>query len=125
MSAFSYADSPYQIRSDIGETYRKYWQKLAGPGSWWTGEERVSIAQEVRNALTCRFCAARKETLSPYTFQGEHDSTTNLPARAVDAVHRIVTDQDRITRKWIEDNAANGLSKEAYVELAGIVVAVR
>ena len=35
-----------------------------------------------------------------------------------------MTDQTRITGAWIEDNAENGLSKEAYVELVGVVVAV-
>ena len=33
-------------------------------------------------------------------------------------------DQGRITRGYIEGNVAAGLSKEAYVELVGIVVAV-
>ena len=44
--------------------------------------------------------------------------------QVVDAVHRIVTDQTRITKSWIEDNDKNELSVEAYVELAGIVVSV-
>tara|TARA_B100002003_G_scaffold251438_1_gene295011 strand:- start:3824 stop:4312 length:489 start_codon:yes stop_codon:yes gene_type:complete len=39
-------------------------------------------------------------------------------------VHRIVTDQTRITKRWVEELAENDLSNEAYVELAGIVVAV-
>ena len=39
-------------------------------------------------------------------------------------MHRVVTDQARITRKYVEDNVAAGLGKEAYVELVGIVVAV-
>ena len=42
----------------------------------------------------------------------------------MDAVHRIVTDQGRITRRWVDDNAARGLPKPAYVELVGVVVAV-
>ncbi len=124
MTAFAFADAPFPIRDDIPEAYRNFWHRLAGPGSWWTGKQRVAIAQETRNALTCSYCQARKQALSPYTFAGEHQHDGNLPDAAVDAVHRIVTDQNRITRKWIEDNAAADLSKEAYVELVGIVVAV-
>ena len=121
---FSFENSPYAIRDDIAEAYRTYWQQLAAPGTWWGGADRVAIAEESRNALTCAYCAARKTALSPYTFPGEHTSTTHLSAAAVDAVHRVVTDQTRITRAFIDDNAANGLSKGAYVELVGVVVAV-
>ncbi|MDG1943775.1 MAG: hypothetical protein P8J17_05890 [Halioglobus sp.] len=47
-----------------------------------------------------------------------------LSARAIDAVHRIITDQDRITQVWIEGNADQGLSEEQYVELLGVTVTV-
>ncbi len=124
MSAFSYSDTELPVRADIGEAHRAYWQKLAAPGSYWSGAERVSIAAEVRAARTCRFCAERKNALSPYNFPGEHDSVTDLDALVVDAVHRIVTDQNRITQRYVDDNEARGLSKGAYVELAGIVVAM-
>ena len=106
-----------QTESDIPE--------LAKPGSWWDGAERVAIAAESRNAWDCEYCQARKQALSPYNFPGEHSRVSDdLSELAVDAIHRIVTDQSRITRRYIEDNAAQGLSKAAYVELVGIVVAV-
>lgn len=124
MAHFDYDNSPYPIRADIGETLRAYWQRLASPGNWWTGAERVAIAAECRAARTCEFCVERKEALSPYTGEYKHDSVTDLPDHVVDAVHRIVTDQTRITRHWIEKNAEGNLSVEKYVELAGIVVAV-
>ena len=124
MTFFDYGQAPYPVREDIAPAYRAYWEQLARPGTWWTGAERVAIAQESRNAPACRLCAARKEALSPAAVTGQHDCGEGLPAAAVDAVHRVVTDQGRITRKYIEGNVAAGLSKEAYVELVGIVVAV-
>ncbi len=124
MTFFDYSAAPFPIRSDIPAAYRAYWQKLAAPGSWWSGEQRLAIARETRNALTCAFCAARKSALSPYAVEGEHEHNGGLPAPAIDAVHRIITDQTRITGTYVNDNAANGLSKEAYVELVGVVVAV-
>ena len=69
-------------------------------------------------------CAERKAALSPNAVQGTHDHDGELQEVAVDAAHRIVTDQGRITRRYVEDNATNGLAKPAYVELVGIVVAV-
>lgn len=124
MQHFTYRQSPFPIRGDIGEAHREYWRRLARPGCWWTGAERIAIAQEVRNATRCDFCNRRKQMLSPYTAKGEHLSGSTLPPVAVDAVHRIVTDQNRITRTWIDGNIDKGLSEEAYVELLGIVVMV-
>lgn len=124
MDYFSYPDSSYPIRNDIKQAYRDYWQRLASPGCWWTGAERLAIAAEVRAATRCQFCAQRKQALSPYNFNGQHEAATELHQLAVDAVHRIVTDQTRITRSWIDQLDLSGLSREAYVELAGIVVAV-
>ena len=124
MTAFDYTAAPYAVRDDIGREHRAFWQRLAEPGSWWTGKERVAIAAASRRAWDCRLCAARKAALSPNTVQGEHDDDGELPPVAVDAVHRIVTDQSRITRRYVEDNVTAGLSKPAYVELIGVVVAV-
>ncbi len=124
MGFFEYADAPFEIRADIGDAHRAYWAKLARAGSWWTGAERVAIANETRNALTCDFCRDRKAALSPYAMAGEHTHDGQLPDVAIDAVHRIITDQGRITRRWVDQNASTGLSKEQYVELVGVVVAV-
>lgn len=124
MTPFSYQDSPYQIREDLQQTYRDYWQELARPGNWWSGKQRVEIARETRNAIACDYCAERKQALSPYNFSGSHLCSTELDPAAVDAVHRIITDQGRITRAWIESLAEQGVSEEHYVELLGVVVAV-
>ncbi|MBT3344772.1 MAG: hypothetical protein HN712_07375 [Gemmatimonadetes bacterium] len=121
---FDYGAAAIEIRPDIPQAYCEYWQTLAKPGAWWRGVQRVAIARETRNAITCEFCLERKEALSPYGSKGSHDHATDLSEIAIDAVHRIVTDQARITRQWIDDNAAGDLGKPAYVELVGIVVAV-
>ncbi|HIG39256.1 MAG TPA: hypothetical protein EYQ14_01725 [Gammaproteobacteria bacterium] len=130
MNHFNYLDSPYLVREDIKMAHREYWTTLASPGSWWTGKERTAIAREVRNATSCGFCQERKQALSPYSFSGEHHHSENSPDKAelsslaIDAVHRIVTDQNRITQAYVEANSDAGFTEEQYVELAGIVVAV-
>lgn len=125
MTAFDYSSLPYPVREDLPEAYRSFWGKLAAPGSWWTGTERVAIANEVRNALNCSYCAARKAALSPYNFPGEHNSSGSaLPPAAVDAVHRIITDQGRITQAWVDEIADQAVPAERYVELAAVAVTV-
>ena len=65
-----------------------------------------------------------KQPLSPFSLKGEHASVTNLPAPAIDAVHRIVTDVSRLTESWLLDSYKEGMTDGKYVELLGIVVAV-
>lgn len=124
MQHFTYDDSPYPIRAGLGEAHRRFWDELARPGNWFTGEQRVAIAQEVRYAIICPFCKERKAALSPYSVKGEHLCGDTLEPRVVDAVHRVITDQSRITQSYIDDNADNGLSEEEYVELVGVAVIV-
>lgn len=123
MTSFDYADAGYPIRADIPAAHRRFWERLAGAGCWWTGAERVAIARESRNAVDCGFCRERRAALSPYATEGEHTHGPGLPPPAVDAVHRIVTDQTRITGRWVADLDAQGLAGPAYVELVGITVA--
>ena len=124
MTAFDFSGLDFAVRRDIPEAYSAYWDTLSAPGNWWTGSQRVAIADASREALSCEFCVLRKQSLSPYGVDGTHKNSGPLPDRVVDAVHRIITDQNRITQTFVDDNAANGLSKEAYVELVGIVVTV-
>lgn len=124
MTAFEYAASPVPISDEIIAAHRGFWQRLAAPGSWWTGAARVAIAAEVRRAGDCALCRERKAALSPSAVTGEHESSDALPAAAVDAVHRIVTDATRLSKTWVEKLAASGVPDTHYVELLGIVVAV-
>ncbi len=123
-TVFDYSDSPYPIRAGLENVHQGYWQSLAKPGNWFNGVERVAIANEVRNALQCPFCAERKTALSPYALKGDHLKGDVLSDDVVDAVHRVVTDQTRITKNYVQDNVQKGLSEEHYVELVGIVVSV-
>lgn len=124
MTYFDYTNSPYDIREDIKQAHNNFWITLSQAGNWWSGSERIAIAQEARNASKCEYCRRRKSALSPYTVKGEHSHSNSLPLVAVDAVHRIVTDQHRITQQYIDNNVEAGLPHTHYVELTGIVVAV-
>lgn len=128
MNAFELSQSALPIRNDLKLAYAEYWQALARPGTWWSGAQRVAIAEESRKAVACEFCAQRKQALSPYNFPGEHQSAdgskTVLPAHAIDAVHRVVTDQSRITKSYIDAINSEGVSYLALVELIGVTVTV-
>ncbi len=79
------------------------WSRMAHAGTWWTGMERVAIAEEAR--------LARSDAASPGA----------LPGPAVSAARRVSVDAATIRRTDIEHWAAAGLDPFAYVELVSIV----
>ncbi|NKC15983.1 MAG: hypothetical protein GKR94_28430 [Gammaproteobacteria bacterium] len=120
-----YLDAPLGVRGDFAAAHSRFWERLRRPGTWWTSEERIAIAKETRTAWQCGLCQRRKEALSPFALQGEHESDGDvLPAVAVDAIHRITTDASRLTRDWYEGVLAQGLSDGHYIELVGTVAAM-
>jgi hypothetical protein len=121
MMAFSFDNAPFSIRADLKCAYREYWKSLASPGNWWTGEERIAIAAEVRKALGCKVCQRREQALSPGIDFGAHLASNGLSPAAVDAVHRVITDQSRITQYYVDQS---DLSDGEYVELVGVAVIV-
>lgn len=115
---------PVDVRSDLITAYRSAWAMIAAPGNWWTAEQRIAIAQEVRNAQQCDVCKQRNVALSPNAAEHRHGSTNLLSGAAIDAAHRITTDASRLSSAWLEDMAAEGLTDGHYVELLGIAVAI-
>jgi hypothetical protein len=115
------------IREDLVLAHRRAWELLAEPGTWWNGRERVAIAAEARAADYCSFCRKRREALSPFSERGTHDEVSGeiLPAAAIDAIHRIVTDATRLTSGWVDGLADQGVPVTHYVELLSVVVSIR
>lgn len=125
---FGYADaSADAIRDDLVTAHRRAWDRIAEAGTWWSGRERVAIAAEARAAEYCSLCRRRREALSPFSVEGDHDEVSGdvLPAAAIDAAHRIVTDPTRLTSSWVESLAAEKVPKTHYVELISVVVSIR
>jgi hypothetical protein len=112
------------VRESLLAAIEEAWRRLAAPGTWWSGAERLAIAAETRNAAGCRHCRARKASLSPYSIEGRHDSLGSLPAVAVEAIHRLSTDASRITERWVREIADSGLGEECYIEIVSIVATV-
>ena len=102
MPLFDYTDAPAPVRDAIPQAHRSVWDQLARPGNWWTGAERVAIADEVRRAADCALCAARKGAVSPTAVRGSHGGGSALPAAVVDVVHRVVTDPGRLSKSGYE-----------------------
>jgi alkylhydroperoxidase family enzyme len=122
MHEVHYPAERFPVRADLEASHRETWRRLAAPGTWWTGAERVAIAAEARSARRCALCAERKAAISPFAVEGRHESEGVLPPEVVDVVHRIVTDPGRLTRSWCRRVIDAGLDEPRYVELVAVIV---
>lgn len=92
---------------------------LAQAGDWLTGAQRVAVWAEARGAATNPLDRARREAISPAAVEGRHPATADLPATAVEVVHRVASDPGRLTRAWADEAMAE-LGEETYAELVGV-----
>ncbi|WP_445366241.1 alkylhydroperoxidase-related (seleno)protein [Microbulbifer sp. ANSA001] len=119
---FNYSNVPYPIRDDLRKANLKAWRFIGETGNWWSIEDHIAIAREVRAAYDCEYCRERRKALSPYQVEGLHDSRSDLPKAVVDTVHRIVTDPSRLSEEWLKKLVPSEISIGQYVELVAVVV---
>ncbi len=112
------------IRTDLAAAITRAWERIAAPGVWWTGAERLAIAAETRAVLDCPTCRAQRAALSPTMVSDAHVAVTVLPDAAVEAIHRIRSDSGRLTQAWYQQITSGVVSDGHYVELVGIVATV-
>ncbi|MEZ5245493.1 MAG: alkylhydroperoxidase-related (seleno)protein [Acidimicrobiales bacterium] len=79
------------------------WERLAAPGTWWTGAERIAIAADARRAMA-------GEALSGI-----------LPPPVEEATRIIATAAASIRGTDVARWELDGLDASAYIEIAGIV----
>jgi hypothetical protein len=115
-----YANSRYAVPPALVEAHADAWSRIAGPGAFWTGEQRVALACESRRALDCELCDRRRQSLSPFAVDGSHHGSGVLGEQAIDVAHRLVNDPGRLTRRWFDSTVA-GLTVEGYVEAVSVV----
>jgi hypothetical protein len=109
--------------SSIDEAQRAAIESIAGPGDWLTGEQRVAVWREVRDAATNELDQQRRHALSPNAVNARHDATAELSASAMEVVHRTASDPGRLTRAWADEHIAE-LGEETYTELVGVTAIV-
>ena len=88
-------------RDDVRERHRRLLAELTGAGNWWDGPSRRAIMTEARAT----------------------GSAADLPAAAVDVVHRVVGDSGRLDRAWADERIA-ALGADRYAEVVGVTAIV-
>lgn len=120
----SYESAGVSVREDLAAAHQQAFDRLSGPGAWWTGAERIAIAAEVRNAAVCPLCRDRKLALSASAVDGKHATLGDLGPAAVEVIHRVTTDPGRLSKSWFDSVISQGLSHGEYVEIISIVVVI-
>jgi len=121
MTEMHYDDSPFPVRDDLADAHRRAWDRIAGPGTWLTGEQRVKVMAEARRARDCAHCAEIRAALSPYAVSGTHDATGDLPPAWTEMIHRIVADPGRLTKGWYDGTIASGIAETEFVEIVSMI----
>lgn len=107
----------------IDDAQRAAAASMVAPGDWLTGVQRRAAWAEARSSITNALDLRRKSALSPNAMSGSHSATDELPAAAVEVVHRVMSDPGRLTRSWADEQIA-ALGEETYTELVGITAIV-
>ena len=111
---FAYPDATWNIPDRIRDAHIRSWERLAAPGEWWTGAERVSIAAEGRRASAL---------LDGLPDPGRGPAA--LPEAAVFTIHKLIGDLPNVSREWYDETIqAKGMSDAHYIELMGVLTHV-
>ena len=110
---FNYSNSGFEVRDEIVNAHRESWKTISNSGSFWSGEERVEIAQQARSARL-----QRREL----PFNRSYPSCS-LSNGALETTYTIAADAHKIDKVWADNQIAK-LGSGAYIEIASIVATV-
>lgn len=111
---------PVAVRHDLVEAHRLAWDHVAGPGTWWTGAERVELATTVLTALF------EPEPLPPwvgFSTRGLLSRSSRTLDSAHDFVYRLARHAGTITAE-VHRAVADEVGELPYVELCAITSTV-
>ncbi len=93
MQNVSAPDCQYPVREGVARAQDQAWDAIGRAGSWWSGAQRVGIANQAR--------AARKARVDPPLLRKQlPDAEGRLPKDAVDAARTIAADAHEVEREW-------------------------
>lgn len=108
------------MRDDLTEAHRLAWGHIAGPGSWFTGAQRVALARTAMLAL------ADPDPLPPWagvSASGRLADGRSAPAAAHDFAYRLARHAGTITRD-VYESVSGEIGELPFVEVCAIVSTV-
>ena len=106
------------VPDEVIQSFEIVWQNLGKPGAWWTGQQRIEIAKEVRNSRQPKL-VERVNDLSGYS----HQEAESLSPYVRAVVRKIAYESSTIDRDTY-NSIVEVLGEDRYAELAAIVTQV-
>ena len=110
-----HAASELPIRADLTAAHAHVWEKLAAPGTWWNGGERLAIAEIVGAALDDPVPIPPWESPS---LSGRFSRNALLSSELQDAIYRLTVHAGTLTEEWYSKmRDATGITPQQWVEV--------
>lgn len=110
------------IRSDLTSAHARVWEKLAAPGTWWNGSERLAIAEVVRAALSDANPVPPWDSASQ---SGRLPNDSAISSALQDAVYRLAVHAGTLTEEWYQKmRDATGVTPQQWVEIIEVTISV-
>ena len=118
----SHESTDLQIRSDLTAAHAQVWEKLAAPGTWWSGSERLAVAEVVRSALSDTDPVPPWDSASK---SGRLPNDSVINSELQDAVYRLALHAGTLTEQWYQKmRDATGVTPQQWVEIIEVTVIV-
>ena len=116
MPPFDSSTFSHQVSTPILSAFDTVWACLGCPGAWWTGEERLAIAEVARGARP----RLLGEQVPPLSDLDDRPDPVLSPL-ATEVAHRVAAEAGRITPDWAQQ-AVELLGPGRYAELVAVIV---
>lgn len=113
-----YDDSAFAVGADIASVHEAQLQELGGPGTWFTGAQRVAIAEQARAA---RAEAGLYEAIDT---DGRTSPGVMLAEAAVRVARQVAVQPQTLSRAFVQQALDDGLTDAEYVEIVAIVARI-
>jgi hypothetical protein len=118
----SHEATDLHIRSDLTAAHAHVWEKLAAPGTWWNGSERLAVAEVVRVALSDFDPVPPWDSASK---SGRLPNDSVISSELQDAVYRLALHAGTLTEQWYQKmRDATGVTPQQWVEIIEVTVIV-
>jgi len=121
---FALSDATLPVTDEIASALRAEWQRLAAPGTWLAGDQRVAVAAEARAARSAaggQGHARRQPARAGGDGARAGGDGAELDPVLAQAARRVAATPSALTGEWVADVVARGPGVAFYVETVGVV----
>lgn len=112
-----YADSSYNIGTELATIHAAQFDQLSKAGTWGTGLQRRSVASEARQASYKAGVLEKPEG-------NDEEIDLVLPEHVRNVIHRLSVAPAKLDHEFYQQALKDGLTDVEYVEIVGIVARI-